>query len=94
MTAPAARPAARPPAPVVIEPPITLGQFVKLAGFAATGGEAKRLVASGLVTLNGQVERRRGHRLSHGDVVEALGQRAEAIAPRQTPADSRCPSAG
>jgi ribosome-associated protein len=50
--------------------PITLGQFVKLAGFAATGGEAKQLVVEGRVRVNGTVETRRGHKLGAGDVVQ------------------------
>ena len=77
MAAPAdAPPAAHPPVPIEVELPITLGQFVKVAGFASTGGDAKRLVVRGLVLLNGHVEQRRGHRLSPGDVVEVAGAAA------------------
>jgi len=71
-----APPAAQPPVSIEVALPITLGQFVKLAGFALTGGDAKRLVVSGLVLLNGRIEQRRGHRLSPGDVVEAAGAAA------------------
>lgn len=49
--------------------PITLGTFLKLAGIEATGGQAKYLIESGFVTVNGAVERRRGKKLSPGDVV-------------------------
>ncbi len=34
--------------------PIELCQFIKFAGLAASGGEAKQLVAEGSVQLNGQ----------------------------------------
>jgi len=72
--------AAQPPVPVAVEPPITLGQFVKLADLAATGGDAKRLIAAGLVRVNDQVEQRRGHKLALGDVVAAQGAAAVAVA--------------
>jgi len=91
MKAPADQSAAQPPVRVIVEPPITLGQFVKLAGLAATGGDAKRLVGSGLVMLNGQVDRRRGHRLSPGDIVEVQGQTAQAVVgPRRGTGEGRC----
>jgi ribosome-associated protein len=66
--------------PIAVDLPITLGQFVKLAGFAATGGEAKRIVIEELVRVNGRIETRRGHKLAPGDVVEARGAAAEVIA--------------
>jgi ribosome-associated protein len=80
MKAPAdSSPAAQAPVPVVVDPPITLGQFLKLAGLADTGGDAKYIVAAGLVTVNGQVERRRGHRLGLGDIVEIQGASVQAV---------------
>ena len=53
---------------------VTLGAFLKWAGAAATGGQAKTLIQSGHVEVNGQVERRRGRRLVPGDRVE-IGRR-------------------
>ena len=49
---------------------IRLGQFLKLADLVDHGSEAKPLLADGLVTVNGQVETRRGRQLAKGDVVE------------------------
>lgn len=54
---------------------IRLGQFLKLAGLIDTGADAKAVIADGLVTVNGQVELRRGRQLRPGDVVAAGGQR-------------------
>jgi ribosome-associated protein len=34
-----------------------------------TGGEAKALLAEGVVTVNGEVETRRGRQLTPGDVI-------------------------
>ncbi len=67
------------PTPIAVDLPITLGQFVKLAGLAATGGDAKRLVVSGLVRVNGEVDRRRGHKLASGDIVEVQGAAAQVV---------------
>ena len=55
---------------------IRLGQFLKLADLIATGGEAKILIASGDVTVNGEVDTRRGRQLQPGDVVSVRGQSA------------------
>jgi ribosome-associated protein len=48
---------------------IRLGQLLKAAGLVDTGGEAKLLLADGLVTVNGETETRRGRQLTPGDVV-------------------------
>lgn len=56
------------------EETIKLDQFLKLAGVVRSGGEAKILIQSGQVTVNGQVETRRGRKLRHGDVVIAQGE--------------------
>jgi ribosome-associated protein len=57
------------------EETIRLGQLLKLAGIADSGGEARELVQDGVVRVNGQVETRRGRQLHRGDVVEAGGER-------------------
>jgi ribosome-associated protein len=48
---------------------IRLGQLLKAAGLVESGGEAKALLAEGAVTVNGDVETRRGRQLAPGDVV-------------------------
>jgi ribosome-associated protein len=48
---------------------IRLGQALKLSGLAESGGEARALVEDGAVTVNADVETRRGRQLRHGDVV-------------------------
>jgi ribosome-associated protein len=54
---------------VPVEGDIRLGQFLKLAGVADTGAHARLLLADGEVTVNGEVEERRGRQLAVGDVV-------------------------
>ncbi|MGE4428617.1 MAG: RNA-binding S4 domain-containing protein [Solirubrobacteraceae bacterium] len=48
---------------------IRLGQLLKHAGLADSGGDAKALLAAGLVTVDGEVETRRGRQLADGAVV-------------------------
>ena len=48
---------------------IKLGQFLKLAGLVEDGAEARVAIQSGDVTVNGQVDARRGHALDDGDLV-------------------------
>ena len=55
---------------------IRLGQFLKLANLVESGAEAKPVIADGAVTVNGEVETRRGRQLALGDVVELAGRSA------------------
>ena len=48
---------------------IRLGQLLKLGGVAASGADAKELLAGGTVLVNGAVENRRGRQLHDADVV-------------------------
>ena len=48
---------------------IRLGELLKLAGVVGTGGEAKLLLASEEVRVNGEPETRRGRQLHAGDEV-------------------------
>jgi ribosome-associated protein len=58
---------------------ITLANLLKVLGVAATGGQAKVLVQSGAVRVNGEVETRRGRRLVAGDVVLAPGRTIRVV---------------
>jgi len=53
---------------------IRLGQLLKLADVTDSGAEGKALLADGGVTVNGEVETRRGRQLHPGDVVVAAGR--------------------
>ncbi len=48
---------------------IRLGQFLKFAGILDSGGDVKEAIIDGEVTVNGEVDRRRGRQLHPGDVV-------------------------
>ncbi|MGN6612084.1 MAG: RNA-binding S4 domain-containing protein [Angustibacter sp.] len=53
---------------------IRLGQLLKLADLVDHGADAKPLLAQGLVSVNGEMETRRGRQLAKGDVVTLGGQ--------------------
>ena len=53
---------------------IRLGQLLKLADLVDTGGDVRTLLESGAVSVNGDLERRRGRQLRGGDVVQVAGQ--------------------
>ena len=48
---------------------IRLGQFLKFAGLFDSGGDVKEAIIDGYVTVNGEVDRRRGRQLQLGDIV-------------------------
>lgn len=53
---------------------IKLDQFLKLASIVQSGGEAKHLIKSGAVLVNGEEELRRGKKLKAGDTVTVDGE--------------------
>lgn len=58
----------------MLEETLTLSDALKLAGAAETGGQAKRLIQSGQVKVNGEIETKRKRKLVAGDAVEVDGQ--------------------
>jgi ribosome-associated protein len=53
---------------------IRLGQFLKFAGLLDSGGNVKEAIIDGYVTVNAEVDRRRGRQLQLGDVVTFEGR--------------------
>lgn len=53
---------------------IKLGQAVKAAGLVESGVEAKEVIQQGRVSVNGEVDTRRGRKLYAGDVAEYNGE--------------------
>ena len=58
---------------------ITLGQLLKLADFVSSGGEAKIALMELEITVNGELENRRGKKLYSGDVIVIDGNRIELV---------------
>ncbi|WP_265523350.1 RNA-binding S4 domain-containing protein [Oerskovia flava] len=59
---------------------IRLGQFLKLAGLVESGAHARVLLSEGEVSVNGEVETRRGRQLHRGDVVAVAHPQGSAEA--------------
>jgi len=59
---------------------IELYKILKIENMAASGGEAKHLVAAGQVRVNGEVETRKRRKTVAGDVVEVHGEQIRITA--------------
>jgi ribosome-associated protein len=72
------------------EESIRLGQLLKLAGLIDSGSEAKALLASETVWVNGERETRRGRQLARGDTVRVgdVDLLVGGVAPTADPADA------
>ncbi len=53
---------------------IHLEQFLKIQGWAGTGGQAKIMIQTGQVQVNGHVESRRKRQLFTGDIVTVMNE--------------------
>lgn len=67
---------------------IALDALLKATGLAASGGEAKQMIAGGRVQVDGQVELRRGCKLRAGQAVGLPGVRIHVNA---APSDGGSP---
>lgn len=50
--------------------PVELYKILKFENIAASGGEAKHMIADGLVLVNGEIETRKRKKIYPGDVIE------------------------
>ncbi len=53
--------------------PVELYKVLKFENLAASGGEAKYMIADGLVLVNGEVETRKRKKIYPGDTIELEG---------------------
>ena len=53
---------------------ITLGQFLKLADIISSGGYAKEFLSKTSLSINGELDNRRGRKLYPGYLIEYQGQ--------------------
>ena len=58
---------------------IKLGQLLKKANMMSSGVDAKMVILDGLVSVNGEVELRRGKKLYPGDVVTFEGEIVKVV---------------
>lgn len=55
--------------------PVELYKILKFEGLAASGGEAKSVIAAGQVRLNGKIETQKRKKIVSGDEIEFNQQR-------------------
>ncbi len=58
---------------------IKLGQALKLANLVDNGGLAKAVINDGLVSVDGEVDTRRGRKLFGGEIIEFEGQQVKVV---------------
>ncbi len=58
---------------VITREPVELYKILKFEGIVGSGGEAKAVIAEGLVSVNGEQETRKRRKIVSGDVVEFSG---------------------
>lgn len=58
---------------------IKLDSFLKLAAIVQTGGQAKMLIADGMVKVNGEVCTMRGKKLRNNDIIEFQNEKFKII---------------
>ena len=58
---------------------IKLGQLLKKSNMMSSGVDAKMVILDGLVTVNGEVENRRGKKIYPGDVVTYQGESVKVV---------------
>lgn len=58
---------------------IKLGQLLKKANMMSSGVDAKMVILDGLVSVNGEVEFRRGKKIYPGDVVTFEGESVKVV---------------
>ena len=58
---------------------IKLDQFLKMVNIAASGGQAKIMIMSEDVKVNGAIETQRGKKLRSGDMIEAEGRKFQIL---------------
>jgi ribosome-associated protein len=55
--------------------PVALYKILKFEGFVSSGGEAKAVIADGLVMVNDAVETQKRKQIVAGDTVEFSGEK-------------------
>lgn len=59
---------------------IALCDLLKIEGIAQSGGQAKQMVAEGIVIVDGEIEHRKTAKIRSGQVVECMGQSIKVMA--------------
>ena len=61
--------------------PVELCKILKFESLVSTGGEAKQVIADGLVRVNGEVETRKRKKIYSGDMIAFDGEQFKVVMP-------------
>ena len=61
------------------EEPIELYKILKFESMVQSGGEAKFVIAEGLVRVNGEVETRKSKKIIAGDIIEFEEEKIQIV---------------
>jgi ribosome-associated protein len=53
----------------ITKEPVELYKILKFEGLVSSGGEAKSVVAEGMVSVNGEIETRKRKKIVSGDII-------------------------
>ncbi len=53
----------------ITKEPVELFKILKFEGLVASGGEAKTVIAEGMVRVNGEIETRKRRKIVGGDII-------------------------
>ena len=59
--------------------PVELYKILKFENLVMSGGEAKHMIADGLVKLNGKVETQKRKKILSGDIIEFQGELLKVV---------------
>jgi ribosome-associated protein len=65
--------------------PVELCKILKFESLVSTGGEAKQVIADGLVRVNGEVETRKRKKIYSGDMIAFDGEQLTVVMPEIIP---------
>jgi ribosome-associated protein len=54
----------------ILKEPVELYKILKFESMVASGGEAKFVIAEGMVVVNGEIETRKRKKIIAGDIIE------------------------
>lgn len=59
---------------MITKEPVELYKILKFEGLVDSGGQAKTVIADGLVLVNGEVETRKRRKMLSGDIIKFAGE--------------------
>jgi ribosome-associated protein len=59
---------------MITREPVELYKILKFEGLVDSGGQAKTVIADGLVLVNGEVETRKRRKMLSGDIIKFAGE--------------------